>query len=81
MHFGPTLTGDLANYMAKRLYAGESSGLYRQDTTSVTAFYPNSWGLYDLHGNVWEWCADAWHSSYENASTYGQPRTYSQNET
>ncbi len=80
-HFGPTLTGDVANYMAKRLYAKESSGFYRQETTSVTAFYPNPFGLYDLHGNVWEWCADAWYSTYENASTSGKPRSSSQQVT
>ena len=80
-HFGPTLTGDLANYMAKRLYAGESSGIYRQETTSVSAFYPNPFGLYDLHGNVWEWCADAWYSTYDKASASGKPRLSSQQDT
>ncbi|MEA5532538.1 SUMF1/EgtB/PvdO family nonheme iron enzyme [Crocosphaera sp. XPORK-15E] len=79
--FGATLTGDLANYMAKRLYGGEGFGVYRQETTEVGTFYPNAFGLYDLHGNVWEWCADAWHSNYENAPRAGKSWLSSQTDT
>jgi len=72
-HFGATLTPELANYDGNYSYSDGPKGTYRQQTTDMASFPANGWGLHDMHGNVWEWCADHWHGSYNFAPGDDQP--------
>ena len=70
-HFGDTITTDLANYDGSYIYSSTAKGNFRTETTEVGIFPPNAFGLYDMHGNVWEWCQDSCHYNYQDAPNDG----------
>jgi len=70
-YFGQTITPEIANCKNTRPYGTDLKGESRKKTTDVGQFPANAFGLYDMHGNVWEWCQDHWHESYEGAPTDG----------
>jgi formylglycine-generating enzyme required for sulfatase activity len=62
-HFGETISPDQANFNGNFTYGAGKKGVFREKTMPVRSFPPNEWGLYDMHGNVGQWCQD-WHSGY-----------------
>jgi eukaryotic-like serine/threonine-protein kinase len=80
-HFGNTISSEVANYRAQDWndngkirpgkYGDGKLGEFRNKTTPVGNFPPNSFGLYDLHGNLREWCQDRWHKNYQGAPSDG----------
>lgn len=72
--WGPTITPKQANYDGAFAYNGGEEGEYRGYTLPVDSFQPNPWGLYQVHGNVFEWVQDCWSSDYDGAPADGSAR-------
>jgi formylglycine-generating enzyme required for sulfatase activity len=80
-YFGETITTGLANYAGidwesngyfySGSYGNGPKGEWREKTTEVGTFPPNAFALYDMHGNIVEWCHDHWHDNYQEAPTDG----------
>lgn len=65
--FGETITTDIANFNGEHTFRKEPRGVYRHVTTAGGSFPPNAFGLHDMHGNLWEWCADNWLDDYSSS--------------
>ncbi|WP_392534876.1 SUMF1/EgtB/PvdO family nonheme iron enzyme [Nostoc sp. C117] len=70
-YFGETITTEIANYNGEYTYGSAPEGENRQETVDVGSLPANAFGLYEMHGNVWEWCQDKYHNDYRGMPADG----------
>ena len=69
--WGSTISTGQANSDGNEIYPGGVKGEWRRQTVPVHSFEPNPWGLFQVHGNVWEWVEDCWNENYVGAPSDG----------
>ena len=73
--WGDEISTKQANYDGNYISGKGTEDDCSPKTLPVNSFRPNSWGLYQVHGNVWEWCQDCWNGDYHNAPAGGSAWT------
>jgi formylglycine-generating enzyme required for sulfatase activity len=73
--WGSAISTFQANYNSDYTSFRSAKSVYRAKTVPVDSFAHNPWGLYNVHGNVWEWVEDCWHDSYQGAPSNGSAWT------